>query len=96
MLGSLTLTYIKGTKQYFKKELPKLRKALRNSTQEWARNEYFHTAPVLEVDRQIKQLLGESDVEDCDADTSEEDENIMNGTSLLIKESGRRSQEKRY
>ncbi|RHZ51562.1 uncharacterized protein CDV56_106148 [Aspergillus thermomutatus] len=35
--------------------------------------EYFHNAPVLEVDKQIKQLLGQSDVDDCDADTSEDE-----------------------
>ncbi|OJJ83717.1 uncharacterized protein ASPGLDRAFT_1491754 [Aspergillus glaucus CBS 516.65] len=61
-----------GTVQNVKepKELSQLRKTLANDTQETARKEHFHNAPVLEVDRQIKQLLGQSDVEDCDADSS--------------------------
>jgi predicted nuclease with TOPRIM domain len=50
-----------------KKELSQLRKSLANNTQQTARKEYFHTAPVLEVDRQIKQLLGQSDVSQSDA-----------------------------
>ncbi|KAL4911944.1 hypothetical protein BDW62DRAFT_215397 [Aspergillus aurantiobrunneus] len=39
---------------------PRLRKSL----------EYFHTAPVLKVDRQIKQLLGQSNIDRSDADSS--------------------------
>ncbi|CAP91150.1 Pc13g00810 [Penicillium rubens Wisconsin 54-1255] len=39
-----------------------------------ARKEYFHTAPVLEVDRQIKQLLGQSDVDQSDAGSSEDED----------------------
>ncbi|OJJ62706.1 hypothetical protein ASPSYDRAFT_65810 [Aspergillus sydowii CBS 593.65] len=57
-----------------KKELSQLRKALANNTRQTARKEYFHTAPVLEVDRQIKQLLGKSDVDQSDADSSEDED----------------------
>ncbi|PYH89774.1 hypothetical protein BO71DRAFT_464394 [Aspergillus ellipticus CBS 707.79] len=57
-----------------KKELSQLRKTVANNTRETARKEYFHNAPVLEVDRQIKQLLGQSDVEDCDPDSSEDED----------------------
>lgn len=53
-----------------KKELAKLRKTLATEARETARKEHFQNAPVLEVDRQIKQLLGESDVEECDSDSS--------------------------
>jgi hypothetical protein len=42
--------------------------------QQAARKEYFHTAPVLEVDLQIKQLLGQSDVGQSDADSSEDED----------------------
>ncbi|KAJ5771487.1 uncharacterized protein N7511_003538 [Penicillium nucicola] len=56
-----------------KKDLAKLRKTLAIETRETARKAYFNNAPVLEVDRQIKQmLLGESDVEERDADSSAE------------------------
>ncbi|KAL2861060.1 uncharacterized protein BJX67DRAFT_391634 [Aspergillus lucknowensis] len=57
-----------------KKKLSQLRKTLANNTQETARKEYFHTAPVLEVDRQIKQLLGQSDFGQSDADSSEDED----------------------
>ncbi|KAI2860365.1 hypothetical protein CBS76997_11373 [Aspergillus niger] len=57
-----------------KKELSRLRKTLANDTRETAREEYFHNAPVLEVDRQIKQLLGQSDVDHSDADGSEDED----------------------
>jgi hypothetical protein len=58
-----------------KKDLAKLRKTLAIETRETARKEYFNNAPVLEVDRQIKQmLLGESDVKECDADSSAEED----------------------
>ncbi|KAI2788543.1 hypothetical protein POX_e06562 [Penicillium oxalicum] len=50
------------------KELSKLRKALTTDTQEAARKDYFRNAPVLEVDKQIKQLLGESDGADSSDD----------------------------
>ncbi|KAL4971352.1 hypothetical protein BDW66DRAFT_165398 [Aspergillus desertorum] len=53
-----------------KKELSQLREFLANNTRQTARKEYLHTAPVLEVDRQIKQLLGQSDVDQSDADSS--------------------------
>ncbi|KAJ0415015.1 hypothetical protein BJY00DRAFT_327273 [Aspergillus carlsbadensis] len=36
--------------------------------------EYFHTAPVLEVDRQIKQLLGQSNVGQSDANSSKDED----------------------
>lgn len=57
-----------------KKELSQLRKTLANNTRQTARKEYFHTAPVLEADRQIKQLLGQSDVDQSDADSSEDED----------------------
>lgn len=53
-----------------KKELSQLRKTLSSNTRETVRKEYFHNAPMLEVDRQIKQLLSQSDVEDSDDDSS--------------------------
>ncbi|KAJ5865875.1 hypothetical protein N7534_000428 [Penicillium rubens] len=53
---------------------PELRKTLANNTRQTARKEYFHTAPVLEVDRQIKQLLGQSDVDQSDAGSSEDED----------------------
>ncbi|KAL1885235.1 hypothetical protein Plec18167_001892 [Paecilomyces lecythidis] len=56
-----------------KKDLSQLRKTLANDTREAARKEYFQNAPVLEVDRQIKLLLGQSDVED-DTDSSGDEE----------------------
>ena len=52
-----------------KKELARLRKTLATDARETARKDHFQNAPVLEVDRQIKQLLGEPDVEGCDADS---------------------------
>lgn len=57
-----------------KKNLAKLRKTLATDTRETARKDHFQNAPVLEVDRQIKQLLGESDVEGCDADRSADED----------------------
>ena len=65
-----TLPHLYQRHEAVKKELSQLRKTLANDTRETARREHFHNAPVLEVDRQIKQLLGQSDVEDCDADGS--------------------------
>lgn len=44
-----------------KKEIAKLRKRLATDTREAARRDHFQNAPVLEIDRQIKQLLGSSD-----------------------------------
>lgn len=43
-------------------------------TRETARKDYFRIAPVLEVDRQIKQFLGEHEVETCDADSSDDED----------------------
>jgi hypothetical protein len=58
-----------------KKDLAKLRKTLAIETRETARKDYFNNAPVLEVDRQIKQmLLGEFDVEKSDAGSSAEED----------------------
>lgn len=57
-----------------KKDLAKLRKTLATDTRERARKDYFQNAPVLEIDRQINQLLGESDVEGCDADSSADED----------------------
>ncbi|KAF7164504.1 hypothetical protein CNMCM6106_001022 [Aspergillus hiratsukae] len=60
-----------------KKELSQLRKNLAKDTRETARKEYFHNEPVLEVDRQIKQLLGQSYAENCeDGDSDDEDWDI--------------------
>lgn len=44
-----------------KKEIAKLRKTLANDTREAARKDHFQNAPILEIDRQIEQLLGNSD-----------------------------------
>lgn len=44
-----------------KKELAKLRKRLATDTREAARKDHFQNARVLEVNKQIKQFLGESD-----------------------------------
>ncbi|KAJ5993329.1 hypothetical protein N7451_009053 [Penicillium sp. IBT 35674x] len=44
-----------------KKEIAKVRKRLATDTREAARKDHFQNAPVLEIDRQIKQLLGGSD-----------------------------------
>lgn len=44
-----------------KKEIAKRRKRLATDTRKAAREDHFQNAPVLEVDRQIKQLLGGSD-----------------------------------
>ncbi|KAJ5833277.1 hypothetical protein N7474_001588 [Penicillium riverlandense] len=41
---------------------------------ETAQKEYFQNAPVLEVDKQIKQLLGLSDFEDSDVDNSSDED----------------------
>lgn len=58
-----------------KKELSQLRKTMTRSTQETARKTYFHDAPVIEVSKQIKRLLGPSVEGDGDAaDSSEEDD----------------------
>ncbi|KAE8371291.1 hypothetical protein BDV26DRAFT_286908 [Aspergillus bertholletiae] len=46
------------------KELTKLRKNLLTDTRETARKDYFRIAPILEVNRQIKQLLVENYDED--------------------------------
>jgi hypothetical protein len=56
------------------REMTKLHKTLATDTREPARKDYFSNAPVLEVDRQIKQLLGEPDVEPCDADSSDDED----------------------
>ncbi|KUL84888.1 hypothetical protein ZTR_08246 [Talaromyces verruculosus] len=48
------------------KELSQLRKTLAKDTKETARKDHFYNAPILEVDRQIKRLLGQADPEDSD------------------------------
>ncbi|CAG8128817.1 unnamed protein product [Penicillium nalgiovense] len=55
------------------REMTKLRKTLATDTRETARKDYFRNAPVVEVDRQIKQLLGDPDTESCDADSSDDE-----------------------
>jgi hypothetical protein len=55
-----------------KKEITKLRKRFATDTREAARKDHFQDAPVLEVDRQIKQLLGESDEISDDEDSGGE------------------------
>lgn len=58
-----------------KKDLAKLRKTLAIETREIARKDYFNNTPILKVDRQIKQiLLGESDIEERDTDSSTEED----------------------
>ncbi|KAL4990762.1 hypothetical protein BDW68DRAFT_174755 [Aspergillus falconensis] len=57
-----------------KKKLSQVRKATANHARDVARKEYFHCAPVLEVNKQIKQLLGQSDSRDSDAADAAEDE----------------------
>ncbi|KAI9045815.1 uncharacterized protein KD926_007118 [Aspergillus affinis] len=54
------------------RKLTKLRKALRDNTRQTARKDHFHTAPVLEIDRQIQQLLGKSGAENCDTDSTKD------------------------
>ncbi|KAI3097945.1 hypothetical protein CBS147333_9183 [Penicillium roqueforti] len=56
------------------REMTKLRKTLATNTRETARKDYFRNAPVLEVDRQIKQLLGGPDAKSCDADSSDDED----------------------
>ncbi|EED15808.1 conserved hypothetical protein [Talaromyces stipitatus ATCC 10500] len=48
------------------KELSQLRKTLAKDTKETARKDHFYNAPILEVNRQIKRLLGQADPEDSD------------------------------
>lgn len=58
-----------------KKKLSQAQKSTVKHTREDTRKEYFHCAPVLEVNKQIKQLLGQSDSGDSDtADASEDKE----------------------
>ena len=57
-----------------KKELSQVRKDLTKDTRETARREYFHDEP---VNRQIKQLLSQSNVENCkDVDSNSKDWDI--------------------
>ncbi|EED16118.1 hypothetical protein TSTA_012270 [Talaromyces stipitatus ATCC 10500] len=56
------------------KELSHLRKALASGTRETARKDYFHSARVLEVDRQIEQLLNQANVEDFDSNNSDDED----------------------
>ncbi|EGC45731.1 conserved hypothetical protein [Histoplasma capsulatum var. duboisii H88] len=56
-----------------KKDLAKPQKTLATDTRERARKDYFQNAPVLEINRQINQLLGESDV-GSDADSSADED----------------------
>jgi hypothetical protein len=72
-----------------KKELSQLRKTLVNNTRQTARKDYFHTAPVLEVDRQIKQLLGQSNVDHSDADSSEDEDCELPILEYVFPERGR-------
>lgn len=55
-----------------KKEIAKLRKRLATDTRETARKNHFQNAPVLEVDRQIKQLLGQCDEVPDDENSDDE------------------------
>lgn len=54
--------------------MTKLRKALVSDTRETARKDYFRNVPVLEVDRQIKQLLGEPYIKVCGGDSSDDED----------------------
>ncbi|OXV07294.1 hypothetical protein Egran_04941, partial [Elaphomyces granulatus] len=55
------------------KKLTKLRKVLRDDTRQKARKDYFLMAPVLEVDRQIQQLLGKPEAGDPNNTDDEDD-----------------------
>jgi hypothetical protein len=57
-----------------KKSLAKLRKTLVDGTKQTIRKDYFHNTPVLEIDRQIEQLLGKGD--GAVLDDMEDDEEI--------------------
>ncbi|KAJ5778330.1 hypothetical protein N7520_001576 [Penicillium odoratum] len=54
------------------KEIAKLRKRLATDTREAARKHHFQNAPVLEIDRQIKQLLGKTDEASSEAPENED------------------------
>ncbi|KAH8696487.1 hypothetical protein BGW36DRAFT_360320 [Talaromyces proteolyticus] len=53
----------------FSKDLSQRRKTLAKKTKENTRKDYFYNAPILEVDRQINELLGQADPEDRDGDS---------------------------
>ncbi|KAJ5887370.1 hypothetical protein N7495_007411 [Penicillium taxi] len=72
-----------------KKEMARLRKILATSTRETARKDYFRNAPVLEVDRQIKQLLGEPDNETCNADSSDDEDWELPAPNYIFPERAR-------
>ncbi|KAE8390416.1 hypothetical protein BDV23DRAFT_183518 [Aspergillus alliaceus] len=55
------------------KELTKLRKNLLTDTRETARKDYFRIAPILEVSRQIKQLLGKHEPDIAANSSNDED-----------------------
>jgi hypothetical protein len=58
-------------------DMRQLKRNLTKDTRETARKDYFHNELVLEVDRQIKQLLGHSNAESCeDVDSDDEDWDI--------------------
>ncbi|EED14434.1 hypothetical protein TSTA_106440 [Talaromyces stipitatus ATCC 10500] len=66
-LRSVIRTYRDAGHEAVTKELSQLRKALATDTQDTARKDYFHNAPVLEVDRQIEQPPGQVDVKDSNS-----------------------------
>ncbi|KAJ5708139.1 hypothetical protein N7488_007940 [Penicillium malachiteum] len=54
------------------KEIAKLRKRLATDTREAARKDHFQNAPVIEIDKQIKQLLGNTDEASSEAPENED------------------------
>jgi hypothetical protein len=70
----VTFPHLHERHEAVKKELSQLRKSLTKDTRETARKEYFQNEPVLEVDRQIKQLLGQSEAEDCEVGGSDDED----------------------
>lgn len=51
------------------KELHQLRKTLAKKTKKTIRKDYFYNAPILEVDKQVNEFLGQANSKDHDADS---------------------------
>jgi Protein of unknown function (DUF3435) len=71
------------------KRLAKLRKTLRDDTKQTSGKEYFHNAPVLEIDNQIEQLLDKSDVEALLDDIEDDEEDALPIPEYIFPERGR-------
>ncbi|EED12255.1 hypothetical protein TSTA_003170 [Talaromyces stipitatus ATCC 10500] len=63
-----TYPHLYQRQESISKELSQLRKTLAKDTKETTRKDYFYNASILEVDRQIKQLLSQADPEDRDGE----------------------------